>query len=41
MDQLNEVSKIELPFPHKFLQEKGVQDVLFGGIKDQMQDRRY
>jgi aryl-alcohol dehydrogenase-like predicted oxidoreductase len=41
IQELNEVSKIELPFPHKFFQEAGVIDVLYGGMKDQMKDRRF
>jgi aryl-alcohol dehydrogenase-like predicted oxidoreductase len=41
INELNEVSKIELPFPQKFLTEPGVQDVLFGGVKDKMVDSRY
>ncbi|MBL7861100.1 MAG: aldo/keto reductase [Cyclobacteriaceae bacterium] len=39
--QLNAVSEIELPFPQKFLNEPGVLDVLYGGIKDKMMDSRY
>ncbi len=41
MNELNEVSKVELPFPQKFFNEAGVQDVLYGGIKDAMKDSRY
>lgn len=41
MTQLNEVSKVELPFPNRFLNEAGVLDVLYGGIKNQMKDSRY
>lgn len=36
MHELNEVSKMELPFPQKFFQEPGVLDVLYGGMKDQV-----
>jgi aryl-alcohol dehydrogenase-like predicted oxidoreductase len=36
MNELNEISKIELPFPQKFFTEPGVLDVLYGGVKDQM-----
>ncbi|MFM8914511.1 MAG: aldo/keto reductase, partial [Flammeovirgaceae bacterium] len=39
--ELNEVSKIELPFPQKFLTEPGVLDVLYGGVRDKMIDSRY
>ena len=41
INELNEVSKIELPFPQKFLAEPGVQDVLYGGVRDKMVDSRY
>jgi aryl-alcohol dehydrogenase-like predicted oxidoreductase len=39
MLELNEVSKVELPFPQKFFQEPGVLDVLYGGMKDQVRIR--
>ncbi len=41
MNELNEVSKVDLPFPQKFFNEAGVQDVLYGGMKDKMIDSRY
>lgn len=41
MNELNEVSKVELPFPQKFFNEAGVQDVLYGGMKNVMKDSRY
>jgi aryl-alcohol dehydrogenase-like predicted oxidoreductase len=41
MNELNEVSKVELPFPQKFLNEPGVLDVLYGGMKGSMKDSRY
>lgn len=41
MNELNDVSKVELPFPHKFFNEPGVLDVLYGGMKDAMKDSRY
>ena len=41
MTQLDEVSKVELPFPNRFLNEPGVLDVLYGGVKNQMKDSRY
>lgn len=41
VNELNEVSHIELPFPQKFLNEPGVLDVLYGGEKDKMKDSRY
>jgi aryl-alcohol dehydrogenase-like predicted oxidoreductase len=34
MKELNEISRIELPFPQKFFAEPGVLDVLYGGLKD-------
>ena len=39
--ELNEVSKIDLPFPQKFFVEGPVQDVLYGGMRNQMVDSRY
>ncbi|MBL7851696.1 MAG: aldo/keto reductase [Cyclobacteriaceae bacterium] len=36
MNELNEISRIELPFPQKFFVEPGVLDVLYGGLKDQV-----
>ncbi len=41
MTELNEISKVELPFPQKFFAEEGVMDILYGGVKDKMIDRRY
>ncbi len=41
MQVLNDISKIELPFPHRFFSESAVLDVLYGGAKDQMKDSRY
>ena len=38
MNELNDISKIELPFPQKFFNEPGVLDVLYGGVKDQLID---
>lgn len=40
MAELNEASKIELPFPQKFFHEAGVLDVLYGGVKNTMTDTR-
>ena len=37
--ELNEVSRVELPFPQKFFLEPGVQDVLYGGMKDKLDVR--
>ncbi len=36
MEELNEVSRIELPFPQKFFTEPGVLDVLYGGLKTEV-----
>ncbi len=36
MQELNEVSKIDLPFPQKFYTEPGVLDSLYGGAKDML-----
>jgi aryl-alcohol dehydrogenase-like predicted oxidoreductase len=34
---LNEVSKIQLGFPHDFLQSEGVKDILYGGFYDKIE----
>jgi aryl-alcohol dehydrogenase-like predicted oxidoreductase len=36
VNELNEVSRIELPFPQKFFAEPGVLDVLYGGMRDRL-----
>ncbi len=41
MAELDEVSKVELPFPQKFFAEPGAQDVLYGNAKNKMMDARY
>jgi aryl-alcohol dehydrogenase-like predicted oxidoreductase len=41
MYQLNELSKIELPFPQKFFTENTVVDVLYGASRDLILDKRY
>ncbi len=38
--RLNEVSKIELGFPHDFFQQQAVKDVLFGGEFDKLTNHR-
>jgi aryl-alcohol dehydrogenase-like predicted oxidoreductase len=38
--ELNEVSKIELGFPHDFLASDGVKDVAFGGTFNQIENHR-
>lgn len=37
MNRLNEISKIELGFPHDFLASDVVKEVVFGGTKDNIQ----
>ena len=41
MVELNEISKIELPFPQKFLNEATAADILYGGMKERMKDSRF
>ena len=41
MNELNEISKVELPFPQKFFNEAAVLDALYGGAKNSMKDSRY
>lgn len=36
LEQLNAASQIDLGFPHSFLDSPGVKDVLFAGIRDQI-----
>ncbi|MBL7847668.1 MAG: aldo/keto reductase [Cyclobacteriaceae bacterium] len=36
VNELNEISRIELPFPQKFFAEPGVLDVLYGGQKEKV-----
>ena len=38
--RLNEVSKIELGFPHNFLQKPAIKEVVFGGMYDQIVNHR-
>jgi len=40
LNRLNEVSKIELGFPHDFLMTDGVKQVSFGGFIDKIQNHR-
>ncbi|MDX2189412.1 MAG: aldo/keto reductase [Bacteroidota bacterium] len=40
MDKLNEISKIDLGFPHDFLLSDTVNEVLFGGIKSKIINHR-
>ncbi|NCQ16696.1 MAG: aldo/keto reductase, partial [Ignavibacteria bacterium] len=37
MNRLNEISKIDLGFPHDFLLSDVVKEVVFGGTKDSIQ----
>jgi len=41
VNELNEISAIDLPFPQKFLTEPLAEDLLFGQKKDRMIDSRY
>ncbi|MEI6488358.1 MAG: aldo/keto reductase [Bacteroidota bacterium] len=38
--RLNEISKFELGFPHDFLQQQGVKDILFGGEEHKLSNHR-
>ncbi|GAB2773638.1 aldo/keto reductase [Rhabdobacter roseus] len=40
LGRLQEVSKIELGFPHDFLRSDGVKDVTFGGLYNQLHNHR-
>ena len=40
LDRLNEVSAIELGFPHDFLQSEGVKEVLHGGMYGKIDNHR-
>jgi aryl-alcohol dehydrogenase-like predicted oxidoreductase len=40
MQRLNEVSKIEMGFPHDFLASDGVKDALFAGTFDKIDNHR-
>ena len=40
INRLNEVSKIELGFPHEFLTQEGVKQILFGGFIDKIENHR-
>jgi aryl-alcohol dehydrogenase-like predicted oxidoreductase len=41
MDTLNEVSSIELGFPHDFLRQDGIRNVVYGGTYDQIVNHRH
>lgn len=41
IQELNEVSKIEIPFPYSFFTEPTASDVIFSGAKEKLTDRRY
>ena len=36
MDQLNDVSRIDLGFPHDFLSTNEIKDIVYGGMRDQI-----
>ncbi len=40
INRMNEVSKIELGFPHEFLTQEGVKQILFGGFIDKIENHR-
>jgi aryl-alcohol dehydrogenase-like predicted oxidoreductase len=40
IDRLNEVSKIELGFPHEFLKSEGVKEEAFGGLFEKLENHR-
>jgi len=40
MKKLDEVSEIDLGFPHEFLKEELVNNLMYGGMKDQIQNHR-
>ena len=40
LKRLDEVSKIDLGFPHEFLKGEGVQDILFSGKSAGLEKRR-
>jgi aryl-alcohol dehydrogenase-like predicted oxidoreductase len=40
INKLNEVSKIEMGFPHEFLSSESIQDIIFGGTQDKIDNHR-
>ncbi len=40
LEKLNEISKIELGFPHEFLKSDGVKDQAFGGMYEKLDNHR-
>lgn len=40
LDRLHEVSKVPMGFPHDFLMSEGVQQVVFGGTRKEIDDHR-
>jgi len=40
INRLDEISKIELGFPHEFLTQQGVKQVLYGGFIDRIENHR-
>jgi aryl-alcohol dehydrogenase-like predicted oxidoreductase len=40
LDALHAASRIDLGFPHSFLAEPGIQDLIFGGMQDAIDDRQ-
>lgn len=37
---LDEISRIELGFPHDFLAEEAIQELVYGGVKDRLDNHR-
>ncbi len=40
LNKLNEASKIEMGFPHEFLSSESIQDIIFGGTQDKIDNHR-
>jgi len=36
LNKLDEVSKVELGFPHEFLSSDSIKDIIFGGTQDKI-----
>ena len=40
LDRLSKVSKIDLGFPHEFLESSAIRDIVFGGTYDKIDNHR-
>ncbi|MBS1975904.1 MAG: aldo/keto reductase [Bacteroidetes bacterium] len=40
-DELNEITKIDLPFPYSFFAEKTPMDVVYSGAREKLEDSRF